>query len=150
MRQLNLALWDTPRKDICDTIQKIWYNGNSISYVVVGLAQMVRASDCGPEGRRFNSDIHPRKYRKLHASVVQRLVCKFSKLEMRVRFSPLAPNIDFFRNVCYNKRIGWWSLFLWFYTPHNKQQKINTALTVYYLATGRSKDRLRHQLLRQE
>ncbi len=61
MRQLNLALWDTPRKDIYDTIQKIWYNGNSISYVVVGLAQMVRASDCGPEGRRFNSDIPPQE-----------------------------------------------------------------------------------------
>ncbi len=26
---------------------------------MVGLAQMVRASDCGPEGRRFNSDIPP-------------------------------------------------------------------------------------------
>ncbi len=26
---------------------------------LVGLAQMVRASDCGPEGRRFNSDIPP-------------------------------------------------------------------------------------------
>lgn len=25
----------------------------------MGLAQMVRASDCGPEGRRFNSDIPP-------------------------------------------------------------------------------------------
>ena len=26
---------------------------------MVGLAQLVRASDCGPEGRRFNSDIPP-------------------------------------------------------------------------------------------
>ena len=26
---------------------------------MVGLAQMVRASDCGPEGRRFNPDIPP-------------------------------------------------------------------------------------------
>ena len=54
---------------------------------LVGLAQMVRASDCGPEGRRFNSDIPPHT----DASVVQRLVCKFSKLEMRFRLPPLAP-----------------------------------------------------------
>ena len=54
---------------------------------MVGLAQLVRASDCGPEGRRFNSDIPP----QVIASVVQRLVYKFSKLGMRVRFSPLAP-----------------------------------------------------------
>lgn len=26
---------------------------------MVGLAQMVRASDCGPEGRQFDSDIPP-------------------------------------------------------------------------------------------
>ena len=26
---------------------------------MVGLAQMVRASDCGPEGHRFNSGIPP-------------------------------------------------------------------------------------------
>ena len=26
---------------------------------LVGLAQMVRASDCGPEGRRFDPDIPP-------------------------------------------------------------------------------------------
>ncbi len=26
---------------------------------MVGLAQMVRASDCGPEGRRFDPDIPP-------------------------------------------------------------------------------------------
>ena len=32
---------------------------NSDFDIVVGLAQMVRASDCGPEGRRFNSDIPP-------------------------------------------------------------------------------------------
>ena len=54
---------------------------------MVGLAQMVRASDCGPEGRWFDSSIPPQE----RASVVQRLVCKFSKLEMRVRFSLLAP-----------------------------------------------------------
>ena len=52
---------------------------------MVGLAQMVRASDCGPEGRRFDPDIPP------HAGIVQWLVCKFSKLEMRVRFSLPAP-----------------------------------------------------------
>ncbi len=28
---------------------------------LVGLAQMVRASDCGPEGRRFDPDIPPHK-----------------------------------------------------------------------------------------
>lgn len=37
---------------------------------------------------------HPRAV----ASVVQRLVCKFSKLEMRVRFSPLAPYGKFGNN----------------------------------------------------
>ena len=26
---------------------------------MVGIAQSVRASDCGPEGRRFNSDFPP-------------------------------------------------------------------------------------------
>ena len=26
---------------------------------MVGLAQLVRASDCGPEGRRFDPDIPP-------------------------------------------------------------------------------------------
>ena len=51
---------------------------------------MVRASDCGPEGRRFNSDIPPHT----DASVVQRLVCKFSKLEMRFRLPPLAPEYN--------------------------------------------------------
>ena len=29
---------------------------------MVGLAQMVRASDCGPEGRRFDPDIPPHIY----------------------------------------------------------------------------------------
>lgn len=53
---------------------------------MVGLAQMVRASDCGPEGRRFDPDIPPH-----FAGIVQWLVCKFSKLEMRVRFSLPAP-----------------------------------------------------------
>ncbi len=61
---------------------------------MVGLAQMVRASDCGPEGRRFNSDIPP----QVIASVVQRLVYKFSKLGMRVRLSPLAPKKNL--NIC--------------------------------------------------
>ena len=28
---------------------------------MVGLAQLVRASDCGPEGRQFKSDIPPHK-----------------------------------------------------------------------------------------
>lgn len=28
---------------------------------MVGLAQLVRASDCGPEGRRFKSDIPPQE-----------------------------------------------------------------------------------------
>ena len=32
----------------------MWYNLG-----MVGLAQMVRASDCGPEGRRFDPDIPP-------------------------------------------------------------------------------------------
>lgn len=30
---------------------------------MVGLAQMVRASDCGPEGRRFDPDIPPHTLR---------------------------------------------------------------------------------------
>ena len=29
---------------------------------MVGLAQMVRASDCGPEGRRFDPDIPPHQW----------------------------------------------------------------------------------------
>ena len=53
----------------------------------MGLAQMVRASDCGPEGRRFDPDIPP----QIFAGIVQWLVCEFSKLEMRVRFSLPAP-----------------------------------------------------------
>ena len=74
----------------------IWFSSGFLPFApkyaimvagMVGLAQMVRASDCGPEGRRFNSDIPP----QVIASVVQRLVYKFSKLGMRVRFSPLAP-----------------------------------------------------------
>ena len=52
---------------------------------MVGLAQMVRASDCGPEGRRFDPDIPP------HAGIVQRLVYQFSKLRMAVRFRLPAP-----------------------------------------------------------
>ena len=54
---------------------------------MVGLAQLVRASDCGPEGRRFESAIPPH----IHASVVQRLVYQFSKLRMAVRFRLPAP-----------------------------------------------------------
>ena len=50
---------------------------------MVGLAQMVRASDCGPEG----PDI------PLHAGIVQRLVYQFSKLRMAVRFRLPAPNL---------------------------------------------------------
>ena len=57
---------------------------------MVGLAQMVRASDCGPEGRRFDPDIPPHLQ---FAGIVQWLVCKFSKLEMRVRFSLPAPGM---------------------------------------------------------
>ena len=30
---------------------------------MVGLAQLVRASDCGPEGRRFEPDIPPQAYK---------------------------------------------------------------------------------------
>ena len=54
---------------------------------MVGLAQMVRASDCGPEGRRFDPDIPPQFF----AGVVQRLVCKFSKLEIGFRLPSPAP-----------------------------------------------------------
>ncbi len=54
---------------------------------MVGLAQMVRASDCGPEGHQFDPGIPPQYV----ASVVQRLVYKFSKLGMRFRLPPLAP-----------------------------------------------------------
>ena len=57
---------------------------------MVGLAQMVRASDCGPEGRRFDPDIPPQHN---IAGIVQRLVCKFSKLEMAVRFRLPAPDL---------------------------------------------------------
>ena len=80
---------------------------------MVGLAQMVRASDCGPEGHRFNPGIPPQyimaKIARFEwsakrdipyryptpdlqiAGIVQWLVCKFSKLEMRVRFSLPTP-----------------------------------------------------------
>ena len=64
---------------------------------MVGLAQMVRASDCGPEGRRFDPDIPPH----LQAGIVQWLVCKFSKLEMRVRFSLPAPKNEKMRACSY-------------------------------------------------
>ena len=33
-------------------------------FYMVGLAQMVRASDCGPEGRRFDPDIPPHSERE--------------------------------------------------------------------------------------
>ena len=56
----------------------------------MGLAQMVRASDCGPEGRRFDPDIPPHTINLL-AGVVQRLVCKFSKLEIGFRLPSPAP-----------------------------------------------------------
>ena len=73
---------------------------------MVGLAQMVRASDCGPEGRGFNSHIPPQIK---NAGIVQRLVYQFSKLRMAVRFRLPAPffmeyvvNIDNLSEVCYN------------------------------------------------
>ena len=53
---------------------------------MAGVAQLVRASDCGPEGRWFDSS-HPPHL----AGIVQWLVYKFSKLGMRVRFSLPAP-----------------------------------------------------------
>ena len=59
---------------------------------MVGLAQMVRASDCGPEGRRFDPDIPPQiRVHPRSASVVQRLVYKFSKLGIGFRLPSLAP-----------------------------------------------------------
>ena len=89
---------------------------------MVGLAQMVRASDCGPEGRRFDPDIPPHGKKIANAGytptvrsryptpyilagIVQRLVCKFSKLEMRFRLSlpaPSAADLRFFVDLCYN------------------------------------------------
>ena len=42
---------------------------------MVGLAQMVRASDCGPEGRRFDPDIPPQKSRQDYEVVVARFFC---------------------------------------------------------------------------
>ena len=41
--------------DIINVLGKILAN----FYNLVGIAQSVRASDCGPEGRRFNSDFPP-------------------------------------------------------------------------------------------
>lgn len=41
--------------DIITVLDKILAN----FYNLVGIAQSVRASDCGPEGRRFNSDFPP-------------------------------------------------------------------------------------------
>ena len=38
---------------------EIGYNRGKTIFNMVGLAQMVRASDCGPEGRRFDPDIPP-------------------------------------------------------------------------------------------
>ena len=37
---------------------------------MVGLAQMVRASDCGPEGRRFDPDIPPQQHPSGYSTVV--------------------------------------------------------------------------------
>ena len=40
---------------------------------LVGLAQMVRASDCGPEGRRFDPDIPPHKEPSKRESLLSHL-----------------------------------------------------------------------------
>ena len=71
---------------------------------MVGLAQLVRASDCGPEGRRFKSDIPPQI--SSYAGIVQRLVYKFSKLGMAVRFCLPAPftKMRFRARFLYGKR----------------------------------------------
>ena len=53
---------------------------------MVGLAQMVRASDCGPEGRRFDPDIPPHKW-----------VSKKTNAGLRQRFDPDIPPHN---NVC--------------------------------------------------
>ena len=42
------------REKILGFLDRICYN-----IYMVGLAQMVRASECGPEGRRFDPDIPP-------------------------------------------------------------------------------------------
>ena len=63
---------------------------------MVGLAQMVRASDCGPEGHQFDPGIPPH----MHAGIVQRLVYKFSKLGMAVRFRLPAPVKSKNKHLC--------------------------------------------------
>lgn len=49
--------------------EEVCYNGRSISHLV-GLAQMVRASDCGPEGRWFDSSIPPHNGNTCECSTV--------------------------------------------------------------------------------
>lgn len=73
---------------ICVNILHSASKDGALGFTMVGLAQMVRASDCGPEGRRFDPAIPPHLQ---VAGIVQWLVCEFSKLEMRVRFSLPAP-----------------------------------------------------------
>lgn len=41
--------------------QNLWYN--YLVTFVAGIAQLVRASDCGPEGRVFNSRFPPHNLR---------------------------------------------------------------------------------------
>ena len=55
---------------------------------MVRLVQLVRTSDCGPEGHRFETDIAPIFF----ADIAQRLVHQFAILGMRVRF-PLSAQI---------------------------------------------------------
>ena len=45
-------------KTYIEIFNHFMYNKNIFNNMV-GLAQMVRASDCGPEGRRFDPDIPP-------------------------------------------------------------------------------------------
>ena len=51
-----IAVLAEPLRQMIEVIGR----GNcTIDSCMVGLAQMVRASDCGPEGRRFDPDIPP-------------------------------------------------------------------------------------------
>lgn len=54
---------------------------------MVGLAQLVRASDCGPEGRWFEASIPPHKSRALFLKTILEYnnsrICS-SKLDLRV------------------------------------------------------------------
>ncbi len=120
---------------------------------MVGLAQMVRASDCGPEGRRFDPDIPPHlqwvsKKRRTRAcangsipishpiitfaGIVQRLVCKFSKLEMRFRLSLPAP---FFVSQKNSKKDSRCSNRLSLPAPDKKDNK--SLLLLYFLSPVR-------------